>query len=288
MTPDLSKLREQLNTLQTIVDHLELELVDDPRWAAPSDASYLTEAERKNPDIAANVEAMNETNKLISWFAEDGEGYVGLWHGPSRRAPAASPIVRLATEGQYAIVAMTIADYLAISMPEEDFATTRQALVDAGFEVAFNPDAIWGAIEAVDDRPNEYRNALYDELKRKSGASSPPEDPTMEKGWTEPPSADPAFPDEAPTEPKQRATPTPHTAKTAPKKKAAKPAPKKTAKKPPPKKSAKKPAPKKSAKKLAPKKSAKKPAPKKPVKKKAVAKKPAKKAPKKASKAKRR
>jgi hypothetical protein len=268
MTPQLLKLREQIESLQPIVDQLELELVDDPNWNEPSDSSYLTDAERKNPDIAANVQAMSETNKLISWFGKDGEGYVGLWRGPSNRAHAASPVVRLDTEGQYAIVAMTIPDYLAISMPEEDFGTTREALEAAGFEVAFNPDAIWGSIEAVDDPPNDYRNALYAELKRARSGTMPAPDPTMEKGWTEPPAPAPSeepvteptrktIPEAAPT--KKRLAPT--AKKPAPKKKAAakKPAPKKkaAAKKPAPKKkAAKKPPPKK-------KKAAKKPAPKK-------------------------
>ena len=269
MTPELLKLREHLGTLRSIVDRLEFELVDDPNWAEPSDSSYLSEAERHNPDIAANVDAMNETNKLISWFGQDYEGYVGLWRGPSNRAPAASPVVRLDNEGQYSIVAMTIPDYLAISMPEEEFATTREALADAGFEVAFNPDAIWGAIESVEDPPNDYRNKLYRELKQSRGGSVTSEDPTMERGWTEPPPPpaaapptpmrqpegfDAEEPDEPVTLPKGRVVSEARPRRTAPKK-----TPKKKAAKKPPRKAA----PKKAAKAAPKKKIAKKPAAKK-------------------------
>ena len=182
MTPDLYKLRESLPTLGPIVERLELELVDDPSWAEPSDTSYLSEADRENPDVAANVEAMTETNKLISWFGRDAEGYLGLWRGPSDRALHESPVVRLDSEGQYSIVAATIADYLAIAMPEDEFANTRETLTRAGFKVGFNPDAIWGALDGFDDDPNAYRNELYEQNRVKRGLPRSDEEAQDEAG----------------------------------------------------------------------------------------------------------
>jgi hypothetical protein len=169
MTPDIVKLRESLPTLDTITDRLELELVDDPQWKEPSDTSYLSDADRKNPDIAANVEAMAETNKLIAWFGKDAEGYLGLWRGPSERSLTEAPVVRLDSEGQYSIVAATVPEYLAIAMPEDEFAATRDRLTKAGFKVGFNPDAIWGALDAFDDDPNAYRNELYERARVERG-----------------------------------------------------------------------------------------------------------------------
>ena len=162
MTPDIVKLREELPTLEPIIDRLELTLVDDPAWDEPSDTSYLSDADRNNPDIAANVDAMTETNKLIAWFGRDAEGYLGLWRGPNNRSLTEAPVVRLDTEGQYSIVAATVPEYLAIAMPEDEFADTRDTLTKAGFKVGFNPDAIWGALDAFDDDPNAYRNELYE------------------------------------------------------------------------------------------------------------------------------
>ncbi|HEY5925157.1 MAG TPA: hypothetical protein VIV11_25920 [Kofleriaceae bacterium] len=162
MTPDIVKLREELPTLEPIIDRLELQLVDDPTWDEPSDTSYLSDADRNNPDIAANVDAMAETNKLIAWFGRDAEGYLGLWRGPNNRSLTEAPVVRLDTEGQYSIVAATVPEYLAIAMPEDEFADTRDTLTKAGFKVGFNPDAIWGALDAFDDDPNAYRNELYE------------------------------------------------------------------------------------------------------------------------------
>ena len=169
MTPELTRLRESLPALGPIIERLELELVDDPSWGEPSDTSYLSESERENPDIAANVDAMAETNKLIAWFGRDAEGFLGLWRGPSNRDLAASPVVRLDTEGQYSIVAATIADYLAIAMPEDEFASTRETLTNAGFAVGFNPDAIWGALDGIPDDPNSYRNELYEQNRVSRG-----------------------------------------------------------------------------------------------------------------------
>src|SRR3954453_18586248 len=101
MTPDLVRLHKAVEDLEDIVDELELELVDDPSWAEPSDTSYLTKADLANPDIVANVSAMAVTNKLISWFGKDAEGYVGLWRGPLNHPLERAPVVRLDSEGQY-------------------------------------------------------------------------------------------------------------------------------------------------------------------------------------------
>lgn len=169
MTPDIVKLRESIPTLESIIERLELELVDDPSWGEPSDTSYLTLADRQNPDIAANVDAMAATNKLIAWFGRDAEGYLGLWRGPTERSLDEAPVVRLDSEGQYSIVAATVPDYLAIAMPEDEFAATRDVLARAGFKVGFNPDAIWGALDAFDDDPNAYRNELYEQYREQRG-----------------------------------------------------------------------------------------------------------------------
>ena len=166
MTPDLMRLRASLEPLRDLVDSLELELVDDPRWAESSDMSYLNEKDRANPDIMANVEAMLATNELIAGFGRDMEGFVGLWQGPKRTPLDEAPVVRLDTEGQYAIVAATVGDYLAISVAEKKLAQTRDALVAVGFSVAESREAIWAALDAFDN-PNDYRNTLYKSARAK-------------------------------------------------------------------------------------------------------------------------
>ena len=168
MTPDLQRLRDKQSELASILERLELELVDDPAWGEPSDTSYLSAADRANPDIMANVAAMAATNKLVSWFGRDMEGFVGLWRGADDRPLVQAPVLRLDTEGQYSIVAATIPDYIAISVPEDEFAAAREALARAGFQVSMNADAIWGALDGFDD-PNEHRNDLYEREREERG-----------------------------------------------------------------------------------------------------------------------
>lgn len=168
MTPDLVRLKEKFGQLGQLVEALELELVDDPSWAQPSDTSYLSEKDRLNPDIMANVEAMAATNRLIAWFGRDMEGYLGLWRGPKELPLELAPVVQLDSEGQYSIVASTIPNYLAIAWSEEAFERASLALVKVGFTVAGSPEAIAEATEAYDS-PNDYRHRLYNEGRVRRG-----------------------------------------------------------------------------------------------------------------------
>jgi hypothetical protein len=160
MTPDLQLLRKQRDALD-VISNIEFELVDDPAWGEPSDTSYLSKADRANPDIMANVAAMAETNQLISWFGQYGGGYVGLWRGPEQRPLERAPIVRLDTEGQYELLARSIGDFLAVADSEECFKETRAELIAAGFTVSASRKAIWKAIGEPSDLPNQYRDQRY-------------------------------------------------------------------------------------------------------------------------------
>lgn len=168
MTPDLLRLQQKLPELSELAESLELELVDDPAWAEPSDTGYLTAEERNDPDIMANVEAMTATNGRIAWFGRDMEGYLGLWRGAEDTPLERAPVVRLDSEGQYDLVAATIADSLVISADADEFDTHRASLVAAGFTVAATPDAIWDALSPFDS-PNDHRHALYLEARKRRG-----------------------------------------------------------------------------------------------------------------------
>lgn len=168
MTPELVLLRKKMEVLGDLVDELELELVEDPQWAEPSDTSYLNADDRANPDTMANVEAMAQTNKLIAWFGRDMEGFVGLWRGADQVALAKAPIVRLDTEGQYELVASSIGDYLCIAASNDDFDENRKMVTKAGLAVSGSPDEIWEAIEDYDS-PNEYRRHLYNAQRKQRG-----------------------------------------------------------------------------------------------------------------------
>ncbi|MDX2093310.1 MAG: hypothetical protein SFX73_36035 [Kofleriaceae bacterium] len=171
LTREIALLHEKLDDLTDITGSIELELVDNPRWAEPSDTSYLNARDRADPDIMSNVDAMTATNQLIEWFGRDMEGFVGLWRGPSNTPREQAPIVRLDSEGQYALVATNIGDYLAISTDEDDFDDNRVALITAGFTVAASRDAIWASVPDRDNA-NDYRHKLYNEGRVKRGLTA--------------------------------------------------------------------------------------------------------------------
>jgi hypothetical protein len=157
MTPDLLRLREKQSELAPVLARLELELVDDPAWAAPVERSRLGDSDRGSPEGHARLTAIEATNKLVAWFGRDRDGYVGLWRGTEELTLTEAPVVRLDVEGRYSIIAATIPDYLAISMPEDEFVQARDSLARAGFRVSMNPDAIWAALDAFED-PNLVRD----------------------------------------------------------------------------------------------------------------------------------
>ena len=168
MTPDVDRLRRSLSSLREVLDMIEFEFVDDPQWAEPSDTSYLSDADRADPDIMANVEAMDATNKLIAWFGRDDQGFVGLWRSSAGLPMERAPVVRLDSEGQYSLVAATVPNYFAISVQDEAFNDARVALVAAGFEVAASREEIWSALAGV-AKPNAYRHELYNQGRTQRG-----------------------------------------------------------------------------------------------------------------------
>jgi hypothetical protein len=80
-----------------------LRLLADGEQPAALDTGYLTPADLANPDIVANVRAIEETAAMITWVAEDGdEGRAfGYWRGPDDLPLAAAPVVSLDDEGQF-------------------------------------------------------------------------------------------------------------------------------------------------------------------------------------------
>jgi hypothetical protein len=168
MTPDLLLLRQKFGQLGDLVGALELELVDDPNWTEPSDASYLSEADRKNPDVMANVEAMTATNQLIAWFGRDVEGFLGLWRGPQALPLERAPVVQLDSEGQYSLLASSVPNYLALAWSDDAFDDARRALEKAGFHVDASPEAIAQGVAGFDS-PEQYRLRLYNEGRVRRG-----------------------------------------------------------------------------------------------------------------------
>lgn len=91
-----------LNHAEELRERTGVLLSDSENWAPWADTSYLSEAERKQPDIAANIRAIDGVCAKIAFIAalEDSE-HMGYWLGPNNRAVADSPLVVLDNEGQF-------------------------------------------------------------------------------------------------------------------------------------------------------------------------------------------
>ena len=68
-----------------------VELNWEKDWVPWLDTSYLRDYQRTNPDIAANLRAMNDVSRLIAFIAADDTAqYFGYWRGPGNRPVSAS------------------------------------------------------------------------------------------------------------------------------------------------------------------------------------------------------
>ncbi|GKX55678.1 hypothetical protein SOASR030_17900 [Leminorella grimontii] len=177
MTPDIALLRKNLGQLSNIMDTIQLTLIDNSDWEQFLNDNYFFNVKNcTDPDIIDNTKAMRETNRLISWFGQDHEGYVGLWRGPNEIPLEKAQIVRLDTEGEYALVADTVPNYLVMTYfygdedaDKTEFNRVRQLLVKAGFTVAADIEAIWDHIDYNSVQPNDYRNKLYNQARALRG-----------------------------------------------------------------------------------------------------------------------
>jgi hypothetical protein len=154
---ELELLLQKREQVSEVLELIEFIFKDEAGWLSPDDTSYLNDADRANPDITANVEAMSAINQQVDWFGSDDVGFVGVWR-------ATGHIVRLDTEGQYRIVACDVGDYLARAVREPDFDEAREILLASGFKVSVDRDAIYKSLNGAPD-VNAARNALYKEAR---------------------------------------------------------------------------------------------------------------------------
>ena len=69
------------------------------------DHSYLSAKDRADPDIMANVAAIDEVNAHVGFVAEGLNGAaIGYWFHPDEPAGRPAPVVCLDTEGQFEIL----------------------------------------------------------------------------------------------------------------------------------------------------------------------------------------
>lgn len=154
-----------------LAEQTGIELNWQKDWAPWSDTSYLSAADRANPDIMANVRATAEVCALITFVAADEDGeYFGYWRGPGRRKVAESPVVRLDNEGQFDLCGGSnfAAAVLSQTYGEEQFAELRDWFQSLGIEVrAETQDEI--VYPEGEPSPDGLHKELYYRYRREAG-----------------------------------------------------------------------------------------------------------------------
>jgi hypothetical protein len=113
-------------------------LPDAPDWAPWLDTSYLSEKDWADPGIRANVRAMEDVCRHIAFVAQaDGSELFGYWRGQQSRRIRDCPLVRLDTEGQFALLpCATLAGALLLdeTFSQERYEKFRDWLKGLGIE----------------------------------------------------------------------------------------------------------------------------------------------------------
>jgi hypothetical protein len=129
---------------ENYVDPLEavhFRFLSDGRQSIVFDKSYLSEEDRANPDIMANVAAIDDVLGHILVVGEyDDYGAYGYWLGPESRPIESAPIVRLDTEGQFELRrGRTLAEALLLDYGsydnDEEFIDLRDWFNDFGVNI---------------------------------------------------------------------------------------------------------------------------------------------------------
>jgi hypothetical protein len=137
------------------------------------DHSYLNATDRANPDIMANVAAMQITCEHAVFVARDEDGaLIGYWLGPENVGIGAAPILKLDSEGQFALLeGATLSEGLLGNHVFEDterFAELKAAFAKVG--IAIKGDS-WDDLpypKAPTD-PGVYHEKRYVENRNKAG-----------------------------------------------------------------------------------------------------------------------
>lgn len=137
--------------------------------------SYLSETELADPDIQANISAIEQVGRMITFVAKDGDGNVyGYWHGQSNRPIEHAPIVQYDTEGQFYIMpgaSLTEAFCASYCFEDDDlFDDFKQAFAELDVPFVCNSwQAVYAGETAFEDDPADLHSAIYNRERIKRG-----------------------------------------------------------------------------------------------------------------------
>lgn len=147
-----------------LLGEMGIEINCEVSWAPWEDKSYLTEDDLKNPDIMANVKAIDEMFEYTKFVAQaDGGEYIGYWKGVECNNISSAPLVYYDTEGQFELCGSRFVEAVFFLVDDEDLlAEFKQKCIGLGIKMDFNNlDEI--SIPELSCTPDELHNKKYDE-----------------------------------------------------------------------------------------------------------------------------
>jgi hypothetical protein len=144
---------------------IRLEWVED--WAPWRNPSPLSEAQRGDPDLVANLQAIEEVCRFIAFVAaaENGQ-FFGYWRGPKQRRVANSSLVVFDQEGAFHLCASSC---FAEAVLEREYGGKRFSKLRAWFRALGipigweNPSQLTCPFEK--SPPKELHKALYERYR---------------------------------------------------------------------------------------------------------------------------
>jgi hypothetical protein len=168
LPPDLrTLLMLQWQNAATPLSEVGARLIGDDEAHDLLEHSYLNDDDRANPDIMANVAAIESTCEHAVFVVEDCDrAILGYWFGPENVDIADAPIVKYDTEGQFLLMeGTTVSEALVGATAFEDverFAELKQAFTNVGIEIAADR---WDDLKYPDPPtgPGEFHEQRYEE-----------------------------------------------------------------------------------------------------------------------------
>jgi len=164
---DLKVIIENQCCLDVLEEQLEFELIEHARVEKEISHAYLSEGERKNIDIKANIFAINKVFEYITFFAEAENGMLlGYWHGEESLNILKAPLVGYDTEGQFKLFdGNQIIESLAMEWTgedEEEYEEIQDSFLECNIQVSS-----LGSFSEIKTKsnPSDMHNKLYSSKK---------------------------------------------------------------------------------------------------------------------------
>jgi hypothetical protein len=137
------------------------------------DHSYLNDKDRADPDVMANVAAMQSTCEHAAFVARNNDCKIfGYWFGPENVDIGAAPILMLDTEGQFLqLEGLTLSEALLGNHVFEDtekFARLKESFAKVGIAISAGS---WDelAYPSPPTDPTVFHEERYEENRSKAG-----------------------------------------------------------------------------------------------------------------------